>query len=68
MVLIIMEVLVINIRVLVFYVFRWLGLDVIYIYYLVFRVCERVLGLTILVLIIRYFGGDYYKTFRAIKF
>jgi hypothetical protein len=47
-----------------------LKLSIISIYYLVFRVCERVIGLIILilVLVIRYYGDDYYNLFMLSKF
>jgi len=42
-----------------------LELGVIFIYYLVFRVCERVIALIILVLVIRsYYGDNYYNFFK----
>lgn len=68
LVLVLVEVVVMRIGVLFYYIYRWIGLDSIIIYYLVFRVCERVMGLAILVLIIRYSGGDHYFLFNLSKF
>lgn len=34
-------------------------------YYLVFTACEGALGLSILILINRVYGGDYFKTFNS---
>lgn len=42
--------------------------EVLFIYYLVFRVCERVIGLVILVIIVRYHGEDYCSSFGLLKF
>lgn len=67
-ILIIIELVVINLRVCLFYVLGFLNLEVVFIYFLVFRVCERVIGLIVLVLVIRYSGNDYYKFFRIVKF
>lgn len=38
------------------------------IYYIIFRVCERVLGLIILVLVIRYHGEEIYYSINLFKF
>lgn len=43
-------------------------LDFYIVFYLVFRVCERVIGLIILVLIIRYYGDELYYSINLIKF
>jgi hypothetical protein len=43
-------------------------LGAIFIYYLGFKICERVMGLIILVLVIRYYGDDYYNLFKLSKF
>lgn len=51
-----------------FYVLGFANLEVILLYFLVFRVCESVLGLIVLVLVIRFRGNDYYKFFRILKF
>lgn len=49
-------------------VFRILSIEVYVIYYIIFRVCERVLGLIILVLIIRYHGEEIYYSINLFKF
>lgn len=66
--LIIMELVIMNLSVRLFYALGFLDLEVVFIYFLVFRVCERVIGLIILVLIIRHRGNDYYKSFRILKY
>lgn len=43
-------------------------LDFYMIYYLVFSVCERVLGLRLLVVIVRYYGRELYYIFNIRKF
>lgn len=43
-------------------------LDFYIIYYLVFRVCEGVLGLRLLVIIVRYYGRELYYIFNIRKF
>lgn len=49
-------------------IFRVLRIEVYIIYYIIFRVCERVLGLIILVLIIRYHGEEIYYSINLFKF
>lgn len=49
-------------------IFRILSIEVYMIYYIIFRVCERVLGLIILVLIIRYHGEEIYYSINLFKF
>lgn len=48
--------------------FGILELDFYVIYYLVFRVCESVLGLRLLVMIVRFSGRDLYYIFNIRKF
>lgn len=67
-ILIILELVVLNLRGFLFYVVGFLNLEALFIYFLVFRVCERVVGLMILVLVIRFRGNDYYKFFSILKF
>jgi len=74
-ILIIIELVIINISIIIYIILGGrVGLNVILIFYLVFRVCERVnvcervMGLIILVLIIRYYGDDYYRLFYLGKF
>lgn len=66
--LIIMELVVINVSVYIYFNYGINMREVLFVYYLVFRVCERVVGLVILVVIIRYHGGDYCRSFRLVKF
>lgn len=49
-------------------IYRILSIEVYIIYYIIFRVCERVLGLIILVLIIRYHGEEIYYSINLFKF
>lgn len=67
-VLIIVELLIVVISLLLFFNFRIKGIEFFMIYYLVFRVCERVLGLIILVLIVRFHGNEYYVSINLFKF
>lgn len=64
-----MEIIVVNIVFVIFLVgggIIWI--EFIVIYYLVFRVCERVLGLGLLAIVVRFFGGDLYYMFNMRKF
>ena len=45
-------------------IYNSLSLSHLLIVYLIFRVCEGALGLTILVAMARRFGGDYLRRFR----
>jgi hypothetical protein len=64
-----MELIIMNISILIYIILEGsIRLGVVFIYYLVFRVCERVIGLIILVLVIRYYGDDYYRLFKLGKF
>jgi len=64
-----MKLIIINISMLIYIILEGrMRLGVVFIYYLVFRVCERVIGLIILVLVIRYYGDDYYRLFKLNKF
>lgn len=67
-VLILIELMVLNIIVVIFLTFRVLNLEFYLIYYIVFALCERVLGLTILILIVRYSGNEYYYFLDILKF
>lgn len=62
------EILVLNISLMIFLMYGIVRLDFYIIYYLVFRVCERVLGLRLLVLIVRYYGRELYYIFNIRKF
>lgn len=66
--LIILELVIINLGAYLFYVFGIINLEIIFVYFLVFGVCESVIGLIVLTLIIRFRGNDYYKVFRILKF
>lgn len=52
----------------IYIIFRILRVEVYIIYYLIFRVCERVLGLIILILIVRYHGEEMYSSINLFKF
>ena len=62
------EFLVVRLSMMIYLVFVNLGLEFYLIYYLVFRVCEGVLGLRLLVMIARFYGGDLYNIFNIRKF
>lgn len=66
--LILIELIVISISLLIFLIFRIINLEFYLIYYLVFRVCEGVLGLRLLVIIVRFCGRDLYYIFNIRKF
>ncbi|RLU14641.1 nad4l (mitochondrion) [Ooceraea biroi] len=66
--LIIMELIVMSVVILMFTKFLHSNLEIIFILYLVFSVCESVLGMGILVMVIRYYGDDYYNLFNLNKF
>jgi len=67
-VLIVVELIVLNLSIIMFLVFRLNNLEIYMIYYLVFRVREGVLGLTLLVLIVRFYGNELYYIFNISKF
>lgn len=62
------ELLVLNISLIIFLIYGIVELDFYIIYYLVFRVCEGVLGLRLLVIIVRYYGRELYYIFNIRKF
>lgn len=62
-----MELLVLNISFIIFLMYRVIGLEFFIIYYLVFSVCEGVLGLRLLVVIVRYYGRELYYIFNINK-
>lgn len=66
--LILIELIVINVSLLIFLVFSIINIEFYLIYYLVFRVCEGVLGLRLLVMIVRFCGRDLYYMFNVRKF
>lgn len=67
-ILLLVELLVLNISLIIFLIYGIIELDFYIIYYLVFRVCERVLGLSLLVLVVRYYGREIYYIFNIRKF
>lgn len=67
-ILIVIELVIMVISMLLFIRGRVVNLKIYIIYYLVFRVCERVLGLIILVLIIRFYGNENYYLINLFKF
>nr|YP_004221805.1 NADH dehydrogenase subunit 4L [Pristomyrmex punctatus]BAJ53356.1 NADH dehydrogenase subunit 4L [Pristomyrmex punctatus]BAJ53369.1 NADH dehydrogenase subunit 4L [Pristomyrmex punctatus] len=66
--LILMELMVLNISLVIFLTMSILKLEFFMIYYLVFSVCESVLGLGLLVMIVRYHGSDLYYTMNISKY
>lgn len=44
-----------------------LNLDFIILYYLIFSLCESVLGISILVLVVRFYGNEFYYFFNISK-
>jgi len=52
----------------IYIIYSLINLEIYIIYYLVFSVCEGVLGLSLLVLIVRIFGNELYYTFNISKF
>lgn len=67
-VLIIFELIILNLSIIIYLIYRLINLDLFIIYYLVFIVCERTLGLSLLVLIVRYHGNELYCIFNFRKF
>lgn len=63
-----LELLVLNISLIIFLIYGVMGLEFYIIYYLVFSVCEGVLGLRLLVVIVRYYGSELYYMFNIRKF
>lgn len=66
--LILIEILVINISLILYIIYGFFNIEYYVLYYLVFRVCERVLGLGILVIIIRFYGSELYYIINIRKF
>lgn len=67
-ILIVIELVIVRISVLLLIRGRIFNLKIYIIYYLIFRVCERVLGLIILVLVIRFYGNENYYLVNLFKF
>jgi len=66
--LIFIEVIVVNIAFFILIYYRRFNLEFYILYYLIFRVCESVLGIGLLVIIVRYYGNDLYFIFNIRKF
>nr|YP_010276199.1 NADH dehydrogenase subunit 4L [Aphaenogaster japonica]UHY39321.1 NADH dehydrogenase subunit 4L [Aphaenogaster japonica] len=66
--LMLIEMVVVNITLLMFMYYSSFNLEFYMIYYLIFSVCESVLGMSLLVMIIRYYGNDLYFMFNISKF
>lgn len=67
-VLIIFEIIILSLSIVMYLIYRILNLDLFIVYYLVFMVCERTLGLSLLVLIVRHHGNELYYIFNISKF
>lgn len=67
-VLIVVEIIILNISIIVCLIYGILNLDLFIVYYLIFIVCERTLGLALLVLVVRYHGNELYYLFNFRKF
>lgn len=59
---------IINVSVLIFLLFGLYKIEFYIVYYLVFSVCERVIGITLLVLVVRFRGNEYYNSINISKF
>lgn len=66
--LILIELIVVNISLIIFMIFRIINIEFYLVYYLVFSVCEGVLGLRLLVSVIRFYGSELYYIFNIRKF
>nr|AWN56334.1 NADH dehydrogenase subunit 4L [Pheidole flavens] len=66
--LLLLELLVLMLSLIMFLVLGMSMLDFYMIYYLVFSVCESVLGLSLMVMIVRYYGSEMYYMFNISKF
>jgi len=62
------EFIVVRISLLIYLYFKIIGIEYYLIYYLVFRVCEGVLGLRLLVIVARFYGRDLFYIFNIRKF
>lgn len=67
-VLIVFEIIILNISIIIYLIYRIIRLELFIVYYLIFIVCERTLGLSLLVLIVRYHGNELYYLFNFRKF
>lgn len=62
------ELLIINISIIIYIIICQSRMEFYLIYYLIFRVCESVIGLSLIVLIVRFRGNDLYYIFNFRKF
>nr|AUT77309.1 NADH dehydrogenase subunit 4L [Polyrhachis dives] len=67
-VLMMIELVILNISMVMFLVFSLMNLELFTIYYLIFLVCESTLGLSLLVVIVRFSGNELFYTFNLMKF
>nr|DAC76814.1 TPA_asm: NADH dehydrogenase subunit 4L [Pseudomyrmex pallidus] len=67
-VLLVIELIVFNLTMFMGLYLSPLELDFYLIYYLVFSLCESVLGMSMLVLIVRFYGSEMYSFFNLTKF
>nr|AIW06072.1 NADH dehydrogenase subunit 4L [Polyrhachis dives] len=67
-VLMMIELMILNISMIMFLVFSFMNLELYMIYYLVFMVCESTLGLSLLVVIVRFSGNELFYVFNLSKF
>nr|QYF07840.1 NADH dehydrogenase subunit 4L [Hypoponera sauteri] len=68
MILMMMEFFILSISFMMYMVFSVMNLEIYTIYYIIFSVCESVLGLMILVLVIRSSGEEMYYSMNLFKF
>nr|DAC76905.1 TPA_asm: NADH dehydrogenase subunit 4L [Pseudomyrmex elongatus] len=67
-VLLMIELIVFNLSMFIGLYMSFLDLDFFMIYYLVFSLCESVLGMSLLVLIVRFYGSEMYSFMNFTKF
>nr|DAC76801.1 TPA_asm: NADH dehydrogenase subunit 4L [Pseudomyrmex janzeni] len=61
-VLLVIELVVFNLSLLLGIYLSALGMEFFMIYYLVFSLCESVLGMSILIMVVRFYGSDMYSS------
>lgn len=66
--LMIIELVILIVSIILYLNFSQIIIEFFVIYYLIFSVCEGVLGLSLLVLIIRFHGNELYYLFNIMKF
>lgn len=67
-VLLVIELIVFNLSLLLGVYLSVLDMEFYIIYYLVFRLCERVLGISILIIVVRFYGRDIYRSINLSSF